>query len=147
MKVQIKNQKAITLIALIITIIVLLILAGVAISALGGNDGLLAKVEKAKIEQMKAEAKENIELAIIDVQTQEIYKGTDKNVYMNSVPIPIMEDGTLKGIINFNDNIKIYIVDDCSELPEGYEYVTYIDDSGVSQKVLTSDGKYVIYQI
>lgn len=83
----------------------------------------------------------------IRTQLDKIYKGTDKNVYMNSIPIPIMEDGMLKGIINFNNNIKIYIVDDCSELPEGYEYVTYIDDSGVSQKVLTSDGKYVIYQL
>ena len=118
MKVQIKNQKAITLIALIITIIVLLILAGVAISALGGNDGLLAKVEKAKIEQMKAEAKENIEMAIIDVQTQEIYKGTDVtlktlNDKLNEVdnriePQDYTEGDTeLIGLYTVNNNTKL----------------------------------------
>lgn len=118
MKVQIKNQKAITLIALIITIIVLLILAGVAISALGGNDGLLAKVEKAKIEQMKAEAKENIELAIIDIQTQEIYKGTDVtlqtlNDKLNEVdnriePQDYTEGDTeLIGLYTVNNNTKL----------------------------------------
>ena len=118
MKVQIKNQKAITLIALIITIILLLILAGVAISALGGNDGLLAKVEKAKIEQMKAEAKENIELAIIEIQTQEIYKGTDVtlqtlNDKLNEVdnriePQDYTEGDTeLIGLYTVNNNTKL----------------------------------------
>lgn len=76
-----------------------------------------------------------------------IYKGTGKTVYINSAPIPVVEDGKLKGIINFNNSFKIYIIDDCIELPQGYEYVTYTDDKGVKQKVLTSDGKYVIYKL
>lgn len=83
----------------------------------------------------------------IRTQLDEIYKGTDKTVYINTVPIPIIEDGTLKGVINFNDNIKIYIINEYIELPEGYNYVTYIDENGISQKVLTSNGEYVIYKI
>ena len=37
------NEKAITLIALVITIIVLLILAGISISMLSGDNGILQK--------------------------------------------------------------------------------------------------------
>ncbi len=42
-----KNQKGITLVALVITIIVLLILAGVTIASLAGENGLLTRSSKA----------------------------------------------------------------------------------------------------
>ncbi len=42
-----KNQKGITLIALVITIIVLLILAGVSIAMISGQDGILGKAKTA----------------------------------------------------------------------------------------------------
>lgn len=42
-----KNQKGITLIALVITIIVLLILAGVTIAMLTGENGILNKATTA----------------------------------------------------------------------------------------------------
>ena len=48
------KEKAITLIALVITIIVLLILAGVTISALSGQNGILQNALKAKEETEKA---------------------------------------------------------------------------------------------
>ena len=43
MKLNLKERKGITLIALVITIIVLLILAGISIATLTGNNGLLSK--------------------------------------------------------------------------------------------------------
>ena len=54
-----KNQKTkgITLIALVITIIVLLILAGVSISMLTGDNGILTQAEKAKEETEKPQKK------------------------------------------------------------------------------------------
>ena len=42
------NQKGITLIALVITIIVLLILAGVSIATLTGQNGILTRAQDAK---------------------------------------------------------------------------------------------------
>ncbi len=48
MKKRIKDKKGITLIALVITIIVLLILAGVAISMLSGDNGILNRATDAK---------------------------------------------------------------------------------------------------
>ena len=48
MKNKLKVNKGITLIALVITIIVLLILAGVAISMLSGENGILNQAAKAR---------------------------------------------------------------------------------------------------
>ena len=49
-KKKFKETKAITLIALVITIIILLILAGITISAITGENGLLSSALKAKEE-------------------------------------------------------------------------------------------------
>ena len=57
---KLTNRKGITLIALVITIIVLLILAGVTISALSGENGILKNVGKAKDEQINSTVKEAI---------------------------------------------------------------------------------------
>ena len=58
------------------TIIVLLILAGVAIAALK-NTGLIGKTKDAQLKSLKADAKEKIELAIIEVQTEKTAKGEE----------------------------------------------------------------------
>ena len=57
-----KNQKGITLIALVITIIVLLILAGITIAMLTGENGLLGKAESTASKNAVAAAKEEIML-------------------------------------------------------------------------------------
>ena len=58
------TQKGITLIALVITIIILLILAAVTIAALSGDNGILSNAAKAKQETEKAEILEQIRLDI-----------------------------------------------------------------------------------
>ena len=60
-----KTHKGITLIALVITIIVLLILAGVAIATLTGDNGIIAKAQQAKMQNDKANEKEQIDLAVL----------------------------------------------------------------------------------
>ena len=52
-----KKNKGITLVALVVTIVVLLILAGVSINLVLGNNGIIAKAQEAKTKQ--AEASEN----------------------------------------------------------------------------------------
>ena len=54
---MLKNKKGITLVALAVTIVVLLILAGVSINLVLGNNGIIAKAKEAKIKS--AEASEN----------------------------------------------------------------------------------------
>ena len=64
MKTKFKNAKGITLIALVITIIVLLILAGVTIATLTGNNGILGKANDAKTQTEQAKEDENLKIAI-----------------------------------------------------------------------------------
>ena len=59
-----RNQKGITLIALVITIIVLLILAGVSIAMLTGDNGILTQTNKSKVAQIEGQVKEEVNLAI-----------------------------------------------------------------------------------
>ena len=59
-----KNQKGITLIALVITIIVLLILAGVTIALLTGENGILKKATGAVSDTEKATAEEAIKMEV-----------------------------------------------------------------------------------
>ena len=54
---MLKNKKGITLVALVVTIVVLLILAGVSINLVLGNNGIIAKAKEA--ETKSAEASEN----------------------------------------------------------------------------------------
>ena len=55
-----QSSKGITLLALIITIIVLVILAGVALNTLFGNNGILNNSQYAKEQYMKSAEKEAI---------------------------------------------------------------------------------------
>lgn len=59
-----KKTKGITLIALVITIIVLLILAGVTIATLTGDNGAITKAVEAKFKTELSEAKEEYELYV-----------------------------------------------------------------------------------
>ncbi len=58
-----KNNKGITLIALVITIIVLLILAGVAIAMLSGENGILTRASDSKIVNEIGALKDEVNLA------------------------------------------------------------------------------------
>ena len=59
-----KNSKGITLIALVITIIVLLILAGVTIATLTGDNGILNQAGKAKDKTTEAESIERVQIEV-----------------------------------------------------------------------------------
>ena len=62
---KIKTNKGITLIALVITIIVLLILAGVTIAMITGENGILTKANNSKNETAKATAKEKVQTEVM----------------------------------------------------------------------------------
>ena len=62
-KTRKNNQKGITLIALVITIIVLIILAGISIMMISGQDGILSRAGNAKEINIAGQEKEQIQLA------------------------------------------------------------------------------------
>ena len=67
----IKNNNGITLIALVITIIVLLILAGVTIATLTGENGILTRTTDAREQTELADEKEKIELSAVGALAKE----------------------------------------------------------------------------
>ena len=78
--VPLQQNSAITLIALIITIIVLLILAGVTLNMVMGDSGIFSKANVANEETNKMQALEELRLKVLEVQT-------DKNGTATSIRI------------------------------------------------------------
>ena len=72
-----KSNKGITLVALVITIIVLLILAGASLNLVAGSNGILGRATKAVDLNNMAKIKEEIELKIAELQMD--YYMTDNN--------------------------------------------------------------------
>ena len=70
MKLNLKERKGITLIALVITIIVLLILAGVSIAMLTGQNGILTQAQNAKTTTDNKSAEEKVKLAVMAAISQ-----------------------------------------------------------------------------
>ena len=70
MKKKFLNQRGITLIALVITIVILLILAGTTIATLTGDNGILTRASEARDETEKSKIKDEIALALSSVQIQ-----------------------------------------------------------------------------
>lgn len=60
-----KRREAITLLALVITIIIMLLLAAIAIQMAFGDNGLIIKASKAKKESQQAEIKEKLQTTVI----------------------------------------------------------------------------------
>ncbi len=70
-KLKIKQGKGITLIALVVTIVVLLILAGVSISLVLNNNGVISKAKDAKYSTEKGQAQDEVNLAINYLQIED----------------------------------------------------------------------------
>ena len=77
MNKRLRNFNGITLVALIVTIVILLILAGIAIATLGGENGLFKKVKLGKERYAISEAKEKLELEITNLQIEQNGKGEE----------------------------------------------------------------------
>lgn len=81
MKNMLKKEKAITLIALIVTIVILLILAGVTIATLTGDNVLYGRAKQAKENYSISEAKEKLTTKLMQLQTEIIVdKGKEASI-------------------------------------------------------------------
>ncbi len=65
-----KNNRGVTLVALVITIIVLLILAGVSLAMLSGDNGILTNAQKAKSDTVKANVRDSINNTYMELLTE-----------------------------------------------------------------------------
>ena len=106
MKGKLKNAKGITIIALVITIIVLLILAGVSIGTLTGDDGIVTQTQTAAEESRGSSVEEARELWLIDLEA-----GKEKSLeelLQELKEQDLLDDDEINTILTSEDNsIKI----------------------------------------
>ena len=113
-----KNQ-GITLIVLVITVIVLLILAGISIATLTGNNGILTRTQEAKNKTEEADDIEKIKLAVSEAQIGDngyqelnysnLQKAIDNEFEGRNVVVSDNGDGSY--IISLDNNSKMYYAD------------------------------------
>ena len=68
MQKQKNKQRGITLISLVVTIIVLIILAGVSINMIVGENGIITQAQKVAEDTKQAQEKEMISLAMLEIE-------------------------------------------------------------------------------
>ena len=129
-----KNQeKGITLIALLITIIVLLILAGVTIATLTGENGILAKATDAKEQTEIGDEQEKVKLSAVGALAKD-NGGEIKRSYLNDeLTSYIGTEGTdytlsesAPFIVTYSDSGKSYIIDENGNVSEYVDIAQYV---------------------
>jgi len=129
------TNKGITLIALVITIIVLLILAGVSIATLTGQNGVLTKAENAKTATKEETAKEEVKLAWAAI-TSDYYegkKGSKKSNYYTQE--------------NLNQELKeTGKITEFNYQEEGTTTLVYVKKDGEYNMQITTKGEIIIHE-
>ena len=120
-----KSNKGITLVALVITIIVLLILAGVSISMVVGENGVLNRATNAAERTTEADARQELEMAVSSAQS-DFFGKWEKNTTLQFLNCIQSSDGT--------DDTKIKLTAD------GY-YINYSYTSGDTAAGIIYKGK------
>ena len=99
-----RNQKGITLIALVITIIVLLILAGVSIAMLTGQNGILTKATDAATANTEAEKMEAVKLALAEIVANKLSgTGTPNTINAANIQTVVTKNNSNAGTLNLVD--------------------------------------------
>ena len=154
-----RKEKGITLIALVITIIVLLILAGVTIATLTGDNGILGKAKTAKTTNDEEKAKEQIKIAVMGSYGKDgelNYDDLTKNLEQigikdlpneASYPLEVTLDGVIatieaNGEVNFTTSGGYTQTGDTITSPDGKtmkvgDYVDYDPTLGANASDLT----------
>ncbi len=91
-------EKGITLIALVVTIVVLLILAGISISMLTGENGIISQARKSKEETIIGDEKEGISLAYSSCKTDNLMENVtasqlEERMKADGKDVTVTQDG------------------------------------------------------
>ena len=153
---------------MVVTIVVLLILAGVSLNLVLGNNGIITKAQDAKLMTRAGSAEDEVELwksdnyiartsnqATVDKETM-LQGLKDKNLVYeeeidrdNEIITIKKKDGTIVKEINYSDSVEVTNVD--SSLQQYYvDNVKYDYGIGLKSKETdeptTFEGAYVVYE-
>ena len=158
-----KSTKGITLIALVVTIIILLILAGVSIAMLTGNNGILSQAGRAKDRTREEGAREKIQLEVMgaydkygDIDLGKLKTNLDNNVGADTSKInDILIDGATTGKITVdgkdfyvdgNGNVLDYDGPEGTDTPEKSTETTIDRSNGTIDIVFLQNTSYAVSQ-
>ena len=150
------SNSAITLIALIITIIVLLILAGVILSMVLGENGIIGKANKAKSKTEIAQYQEELQMCVTEIQADEaeqgrtitlekiqellpskaktLYNITDDEISINAIQQTDELTGVYKGYgFKINNKYVVTIKEPVSQTEESYITMEIKKPEGVKE--------------
>lgn len=126
---ELGKNKGITLIALIITIIVLLILVGVSVATLTGDNGILSQATESKDKTEIAEEKERIRLAVLAAKIgNKGYETLEKDKLESEIKkqfgskiVDVVDNGDTTFMITVN-NRQYYIDEDSTMIEQNHMY-------------------------
>ena len=102
-----KEKRGITLIALVVTIIVLLILAGISIGMLSGNNGILKKSRETKSATITGEEKEQVELAYLSATAKKLGENITAKNLQDELDISV---GSGKTLVEVNSDTTLNVL-------------------------------------
>ena len=115
-----QKERGITLIALIITIILIVILAAITIRGLTGKEGLLATSTKVANEYVVKQNQEQIEMLLQSIILEDAVKG--KTTTLDSIAERMMEEDWIESAVPGESDIIVTTTD-------GYVYNVYYDET------------------
>ena len=124
-----KDLKGITLIALVVTVVTILVLAGVTINLIVGNEGLFNKTKSTKKIQTVASIKEALELEKVDIQVES--KKVDLDTYLEQIST---------GKKNYNLSSKEKVDEKNAEIIVNDEYKFLVKDKENGDVEIIYDG-------
>ena len=107
---MLKNKKGITLVALVVTIVVLLILAGVSINLVLGDNGIIAKAKEAQRKSAEASQNDLISMNELAQQLEEQINGSTGSGSPRKLlsPIGIAPLNSISGTIDTKNTNKYF---------------------------------------
>lgn len=131
-KKSLRNEKGITLIALIITIIVLLILAAISVGMLRTDNSILKQSRNAKAKTNEGQVRENVQLALYNVVGQAALAETDDlSSYMEKAIEEYYSEEAVSVSVNKTAEDKI----------EGYTVTITVSTDETYTVTIDSEGK------
>ena len=124
-----KDLNGITLIALVVTVVTILVLAGVTINLIVGNEGLFNKTKSTKKIQTVASIKEALELEKVDIQVES--KKVDLDTYLEQIST---------GKKNYNLSSKEKVDEKNAEIIVNDEYKFLVKDKENGDVEIIYDG-------
>ena len=109
------KEKGITLIALVVTIVILLILAGVSIAMLTGNNGILSQAQNAKNKTEEAERNEKLDLLKQEELINETLNGVEVDEVTDEKPGELEKEDENTLIINSIEDLVFFACDVTTE--------------------------------